>query len=165
MTQYEHQTPEWNCMFCAIVQGSAQTPGIFREDENFMAFLTKYPSTPWNTVVIPKQHFGSDVLAMPDQILQQFIIAAKKVANILENFYPQVGRIGLIMEWTGINHAHIKLIPMHDTWHMKQWIRKQYLSDREDYFTQYPWYLISTDWPEADHDELAQLVAQLRESY
>ena len=59
-----------------------------------------------------KEHYGSDVLKMPDDVLQGFILS-KKVAGILENYFEDVGRVGLIMEGTGIDHAHIKLVPMH----------------------------------------------------
>lgn len=164
MAQYSSHTVQWDCVFCKIVDGTIQTPGIFWEDEYFMAFLSRYPSVEWFTVVIPKQHYGSDVLAMPDDILQQFILEAKKVSNILLNHFDDVGRVWLIMEGTGIDHAHIKLIPMHHTAHMKQGIRKQYLSSREDYFSEYPWYLISTDWPEWDERKLRQLANKLKNS-
>ncbi len=162
MANYQSSTNQWHCIFCEIIKGNIQTPGIFWEDEQFMAFLSTRPSVEWFTVVVPKQHYGSDVLAMPDGILQQFIIAAKKVSNILLNHFEDVGRVGLIMEGTWVDHAHIKLIPMHGTWHMKQWVRKQYLSNREDYFEQYPWYIISSDWPKWDPEKLGELASQLK---
>lgn len=162
MADYLSHTHDWNCIFCKIVDGTISTPGIFREDDQFIAFLSKYPSVEWFTVVIPKQHYGSDCLQLPDNILQQFIVAAKKISEILLNYFDDIGRVWLIMEGTGIDHAHIKLIPMHGTAHMKEWIRKQYLSNREDYFTEYPWYLISTDWPEGNENKLRVLAENLK---
>jgi diadenosine tetraphosphate (Ap4A) HIT family hydrolase len=85
-----------------------------------MARLSPFPNTPGFTAVIPKKHYGSDVLAMPDADLQEFILVAKKIANKLVDYFEDVGRVGLIMEGTGIDHAHIKLMPMHGTGHMKQ---------------------------------------------
>jgi histidine triad (HIT) family protein len=85
-----------------------------------VAFLSIDPNTPGFSLVVPKEHHGSDILKMPDADLQAFILAAKKVAAILESFYEDVGRVGLIMEGTGIDHSHIKLVPMHGTDHMKQ---------------------------------------------
>jgi len=58
---------------------------------------------------------NSDVLSLPDDILQEFILTAKHVSTTLLHHFDDVGRIGLIMEGTGIDHAHIKLIPMHGT--------------------------------------------------
>jgi hypothetical protein len=48
--------------------------------------------------VIPKQHYGSDVLALPNEVLQEFILEAKTVAQLLLDYYDDVGRVGLIME-------------------------------------------------------------------
>jgi histidine triad (HIT) family protein len=53
----------------------------------FMAFLSIDPNTEGFTCVIPKQHYGSDVLKMPDDVLQRFIIASKEVALVLENHF------------------------------------------------------------------------------
>lgn len=158
---YPSSTPDGKCVFCEIVKGAIETPGIFWEDDDCMAFLSTRPNTEWFTVVIPKNHYGSDVLAMPDDILQQFILAAKKVSQILLSHFDDVGRVGVIMEGTGIDHAHIKLFPMHGTGHMKQGIRKQYPSDKNDYFDQYEWYIASNDGPKADPEILKRLAAKL----
>jgi len=45
---------------------------------------------------------------MTDDVLQRFIIASKKVANIFKNYFENSGRVDL-MEGTGIDHAHINL--------------------------------------------------------
>lgn len=162
MADYVSKTEQGNCIFCEIVKGTIQTPGIFWEDEEFMAFLSAWPSVEGFTVVVPKQHYGSDVLAMPDDMLQRFILAAKKVSNMLLAHFEDVGRVGLVMEGTGVDHAHIKLIPMHQTAHMKQGIWKQYLSGRSDYFEKYEGYLISTDGPKGDPEVLKALAEKLR---
>lgn len=162
MAEYKSSTEEGKCIFCEIIAGRIQTPGIFWEDQNFMAFLSTWPSVEGFTVVVPKKHFGSDVLALPDENLQDFIIAAKKVSQILLKGFEDVGRVGLIMEGTGVNHAHIKLIPMHGTEHMKRGEWKQHLSGRSDYFEKYPGYLISTDGPKGDPEKLKALAEKLK---
>ena len=162
MADYKSSTDEGKCIFCEIVNGNIKSPGIFWEDKQFMAFLSTWPSVEGFTVVVPKKHYGSDVLAMPDKILQEFIIAAKKVSKILLDHFENAGRIGLIMEGTGVDHAHIKLIPMHETGHMKKGVWKQYLSGRSDYFEKYEGYLISTDGPKADPEKIANLAKRLR---
>ena len=58
-----------------------------------MAFLTIYPSTEGHTVIVPKEHWGSDVLMMPNEILQDFIVVAKTVATLLTNHFADVGRV------------------------------------------------------------------------
>ena len=163
MANYKSSTNEGKCIFCEIIKGNIQTPGIFYEDNEFMAFLSMWPSVEGFTVVVPKEHHSSDCLAMPDDVLQKFILAAKKVSNILLNYFEDVGRVGLIMEGTGVDHAHIKLVPMHGTDHMKKGIWKQYLSNRSDYFEKYEGYIISTDGPKADPEKLRNLAKKLRD--
>ncbi len=162
MAKYQAYTKDNKCIFCQIANRKFKTPGIFWEDENFMAFLSIYPNTKGFTVVIPKQHFDSDVLAMPNDILTKFVLAAKKVAQILIEYFDDVGRVGLIMEGTGINHAHIKLFPMHGTGYMKQGKWKQIHSRNNKYFTEYEGYISSNDGPRADDTEIKRLANDLR---
>jgi diadenosine tetraphosphate (Ap4A) HIT family hydrolase len=162
MADYPSTTASGACIFCKIITREIGTPGIFWEDENFMAFLSAWPSVEGFTVVVPKTHHGSDVLAMPDAELQEFILAAKHCSQILLRHFTDAGRVGLIMEGTGVDHAHIKLIPMHGTAHMREGIWKQYLSGRSDYFEKYEGYLISTDGPKADPERLRALAEALR---
>jgi histidine triad (HIT) family protein len=162
MANYKSSTDTGKCIFCEIIKGKIQTPGIFWEDKTFMAFLSTWPSTEGFTVVVPKKHYASDVLAMPDPVLKKFIIAGKNVSKILLKHYSDVGRVGLIMEGTGVDHAHIKLIPMHGTEHMKRGEWKQILSNRSDYFKKYEGYLISTDGPKGDLKQLKSLAKKLK---
>lgn len=153
---------EEKCIFCEIVKGNLTTPGIFWEDDEFMCFLTLWPNTEGFSVIIPKKHYGSDVLALPDDVLERFIIASKKVSKILMKHYEDVGRVGLIMEGTGIDHAHIKLIPMHNTKHMREGEWKQYLSEKTEYFEKYEGYITSTEGPRKSDEELRELAGKLK---
>jgi len=162
MAQYDATTKDNKCIFCQIAKGSIKTPGLFWEDEEFMAFLAIDPNTEGFSAVIPKQHYGSDVLKMPDDVLKKFILAAKRVAQILEKYFTDVGRVGLIMEGTGIDHAHIKLVPMHGTEHMKRGEWKQILSGKEFWFDKYEGWISSGSGSMADPQELEKLANKLR---
>jgi len=162
MADYKSSTDEGKCIFCEIVKGNVQTPGIFWEDNEFMAFLSKWPNTEGFTVLIPKEHFGSDALSMPDDKLSRLIIAAKKVAKILTEYFDDVGRVGLITEGTGVNHAHVKLYPMHGTQPLKSGKWEQYHSKIDTFFDIYPGSVASNDGPEADDAELKELAKKLR---
>ena len=93
MADYKSTTSENKCIFCEIIKGNIKTPGIFWEDAGFMAFLSTWPNTKGFTVVVPKDHYGSDVLAMSDNKLSKMILVAKKVSNILIKGFDDVGRV------------------------------------------------------------------------
>lgn len=164
MAKYDSATTEGKCIFCEITSGRI-TPkgnGTIWEDEKFIAWLSPFPSTEGNTVVVPKKHFPSDVLGMPDKDLEELVLAAKKVSQVLIKSFEDVGRVGLIMEGTGINHAHIKLIPMHGTQHLKRGEWKQHLSGKNEYHALYEGYLVSCDGPAADLVKLEALAKRIR---
>jgi len=163
MGTYEARTHDNKCVFCEIIQKN-DPAAIFWADDNHVAFLSIDPNTPGFSLVVPKKHYGSDILKMPDEQLRDFIVAAKKVSGILENFYSDVGRVGLIMEGTGIDHAHIKLIPMHGTEHMKKGEWKQYSSNVEHWFDKYEGWISSAGGPNANMTKLLELTEQLKKS-
>ena len=163
MVSYKARTNENKCPFCEISAGRLQT-ATFWEDSLFMAFLSIDPNTEGFSCVIPKKHFGSDVLKMPDNILQKFIIASKKVSKILEKYYPDVGRVGLIMEGTGIDHAHIKLAPMHGTENLKQGEWKQFLSGKEHWFEKYEGWISSASGPKGNIEKLKKEAEKIKKS-
>lgn len=161
MGNYEPETADQKCIFCEIASGNIPN-ACFWEDDKHVAFLSIDPNTPGFSCVIPKEHFASDVLQMPDESLQEFILAAKKVAALLCDYYPDVGRVGLVMEGTGINHAHIKLVPMHGTEHMKKGEWKQYQSNQEHWFNKYEGWISSAGGPMADREVLLKETETIR---
>jgi len=164
LAKYNSTTDKGRCIFCEIAQKHIppRGNGLIYEDTNYMAWLSPFPNTTGFTIVIPKKHFGSDVLAMPDLELKEFVLVAKKISKILVKYFKDVGRVGLIMEGTGVDHAHIKLIPMHGTEHMKKGEWKQYLSTRSDFFEKYEGYIMSNDGPEADSINLEKLAVAIK---
>ncbi len=162
MAQYNSKTKEGKCIFCEIVKGKIKAKGIFWQNKTHMAFLTPFPNTEGFTVVMPKKHFGSDVLNMPDKDLKELVLASKKVSEILMNYFKDVGRVGLMMEGTGIDHAHTKLFPMHGTEHMKKGIWKQYLDTGGKFFKKYEGYITSIEGPKISDKKLINLANKLK---
>ena len=162
MAQYRSHTEEGECIFCKIAEGSFHTPGIFWENDKYMAFLSIYPNTEGFSIVMPKSHWPSDVLALPDDELQKLILATKEVNKILLETMDDVGRIGLIMEGTGINHAHIKLFPMHGTEHLKKGQWRQYRSDIDKFYGNYEGYFCTNDGPRASDEAIERMANRLR---
>ncbi len=164
MAEYPATTKDNKCIFCEIVSGALETPGIFWENDEFMAVLAIDPNTEGFTSIIPKQHYGSDVLKMPDDVLSRFILASKEVSQILEKYFEDVGRVGVLMEGTGIDHAHIKLMPLHGTQDLKNGEWKQYFCDQELWFDKYEGWIASAGGPIAEVSKLKTLAEGLIKS-
>ena len=132
------------------------------EDEKHLAFLTIFPNTKGATVVITKEHHGSSAFEQSDTVLQELIIATKQTANILTNYFEDVGRCGMVFEGFGVDHLHAKLYPLHGT-NSAEWQPIESKKNNE-YFETYPGYICSNDSDMADAEELANLAKKIRES-
>jgi len=110
--------------------------------------------------VITKKHYPSYAFDLSDKVLTDLIIAAKKVAKLLDSKLDDVGRTGLILEGFGVNHLHVKLFPMHGT-KMKKW--KPIESEVNKYFHKYEGYISSHDYKRANDKTLAKLAKKIKE--
>src|SRR3972149_2348557 len=147
------------CIFCAIVRGQAPCHKIW-EDEKHLAFLSIFPNTEGFSIVITKQHYPSYAFDADDGILKDLVLAAKKVAKLIDAKLEDVGRTGMIFEGFGIDHLHAKLFPMHGT-KMSEW--KPLKSNVDKYFEKYEGYISSHDYKRADDGKLSELAKKLRE--
>jgi diadenosine tetraphosphate (Ap4A) HIT family hydrolase len=88
MTKGKALTKKENCIFCKIAAKEIMPlgEGIIFEDAKYLAWLSPFPNTEGFAVVIPKKHYTSDVLAMPNKKLQEFVLTAKKVSQLLLSF-------------------------------------------------------------------------------
>jgi histidine triad (HIT) family protein len=149
------------CVFCKIVNGKTPCHKIW-EDEKHLAFLSIFPNTPGFSVVITKQHYPSYAFHLPDDVLQDLILAVKQVALLLDEKLEDVGRTGMFFEGFGVDHVHAKLFPMHGTAHMKEW--RPLSIHLEKYFEHYEGYLSSHDYQRAGDQALAALARKIREA-
>lgn len=147
------------CVFCKIVKGELPCHKIW-EDEKHLAFLSDHPNTLGFSVVITKKHHPSYVFDLPDKVLNEIVIASKKVAKLLDKKLEDVGRTGMIFEGFGVDHVHVKLVPMHGT-NIKKW--KPILSKIDHTFKKYEGYISSHSAKKADNKELAKLAKKIRE--
>lgn len=148
-----------DCLFCKIVQGEIPSYKVW-EDEKHLAFLTIFPNTPGFTVVIVKEHYDSYAFDLPENVLTDLVLAAKKVGKLIDSKFEDVGRTGMIFEGLGVNHVHAKLFPMHGT-KMDEW--KALTSGNKTFFDLYPGYISSHDGPRADDAWLAEIAKKIRE--
>jgi hypothetical protein len=71
-------------------------------------------------------------------------------------------RVGLMMEGTGINHAHIKLMPLHGTQSLKKGAWKQFLSGKRFWFDKYEGWISSGGGALADPQKLKKLADRIK---
>jgi len=144
-----------NCIFCKIVKGEIES-AKFWEDRDFMAILDINPNTKGMALILSKKHYDSYVFDMPEEEYKKFFIAAKKVVNILEKGLG-MQRIALVMEGMGINHAHIKLYPLHG---VNEKFKEMWASEKV-FFDKYEGYISTQLGPKADKKELRKLAEKL----
>ena len=100
-----------DCVFCKIIRKKLPCHKIY-EDEKHLAFLSIFPNTEGFSVVVTKKHYPSYAFDLPDDVLKDLIIAAKKVAKLLDSKLKDVGRTGMIFEGFGVDHVHVHLVPI-----------------------------------------------------
>jgi histidine triad (HIT) family protein len=151
-----HMEP--NCIFCKIVSGEVPSHRVW-EDEQHIAFLSIFPNTEGFTVVTTKTHYPSYAFDLPEHVLSALVLAARKVAKLLDAKLADVGRTAMVFEGEGVEHAHAKLIPMHGT-KDPSWAPTGPRPTR--YFETYPGYLSTHDGARADDAKLADLAKRIR---
>ena|SRR3989344_5546073 len=147
-----------DCIFCKIVKGEIESIKIW-EDEKFVAILDVNPNTKGMTLVLTKEHYDSYAFDMPAELYSEFMMVSKKVAKMLEKGL-RVARVSMVMEGMGINHAHIKLYPLHG---VNEKFEEMWAKERI-YFEKYEGYLSTQLGPQADLKELKKLAEEIKQS-
>jgi diadenosine tetraphosphate (Ap4A) HIT family hydrolase len=145
-----------DCIFCKIIAGEIPSVKVW-EDDNYLAILDIFPNTLGLTLVVPKKHHDSYIMDMDDKEYQDYFLAAKKVAKIVEKGLNVV-RTAVVMEGTGVNHAHIKIFPLHGLQNKDQGFE----AGPKAFFDKYPGYLTTWMGMQADLNSLNQIAAQIR---
>ncbi len=145
-----------NCLFCRISAGSEKAWRVW-EDEGHLAVLTPFPSVVGFTVVLTKAHRPSYVFDLNDGDFQGLFLAAREVGKLLDRALG-VQRTALMAEGMGVDHAHLKLMPLYGipdgTW-------SPMTSELKVVYQRYQGYISSHDGvrvPDADLDAIATRV-------
>jgi diadenosine tetraphosphate (Ap4A) HIT family hydrolase len=145
-----------NCIFCKIANGESPCFKIWENDE-FLAFLDINPNVKWQTLLVPKQHYDSDLFLINDEkFYWRLISATNEVVDMLKKSL-KVQRVWMIMEWMGVNHLHLKLYPMYGLW--EGWTVNE--CPGHVFFETYPWYLTTQMWDTANMEELWKIQVQI----
>lgn len=145
------------CIFCKIIKEEIDAARVW-EDDKFLAILDVFPNTKGMTLVIPKEHHDTYIGGIPDTVFSEFLLAAKKVAKILEKAFD-VKKVAFVIEGTGVNHAHVKLYPLRgseeefkDTWPTSKVC-----------FEKYEGYVSTQHGPQADLNELKKIAEKIKQ--
>ena len=145
-----------DCIFCQIVSGEMGAHVVWQDDFH-MAFLTPYPNTLGFTVVITKAHLSSYIVNLEPSVYEGLWHAAKEVALILDKALD-TNRCAFIAEGMGVDHAHIKVVPLHGV--PKEW--KAFLSSKKEYHETYQGFVCSADGPRMPELALRRLAETIR---
>jgi len=140
-----------DCIFCKIVKNEIPSHKIY-EDENFIAILDIFPNTKGMTLVLTKDHYDSYAADMDDEIYSRFFLTAKKISKLLDEKLG-VRRTALVMEGMGINHAHIKLYPLHGL--ESDFV--EMIPEENIFFDKYKGFITTQLGPKAADEELAKV--------
>ena len=145
-----------DCIFCKIANQESPSFKI-RENDEFMAFLDIMPNVKWQTLLIPKQHYESDMFLIDDEkFFGRLMIAAKEVIDMLKKSL-KIERVWMIMEGMWVNHLHLKLYPMYGLG--ENWEPNEFHS--HVFFDKYPWYLTTQMGDKANMEELWAIQVQI----
>jgi len=147
-----------DCIFCKIVKGEIDSVKIWEDDE-FLAILDIMPNTKGMTLVLTKKHYGSYAFDMPENEYKRFMSASKKVAKILERGLD-VTRVAMVMEGMGIDHAHIKLYPLHG---VKEKFKEMWAKEKI-FFDKYEGYISTQTGEKVDIKELKKLAEEIKQN-
>ena len=151
----DNKTYNNECIFCKIVKGEIPSFKIY-EDDSFIAILDIFPNTKGMTLVIPKAHFNSYAFEMNDIDYTDFMLAARKVGLMMDEKLG-VKRTAMVMEGMGVNHAHIKLYPMHGLFNKYESIVPTDTNNNKVFFEKYDGYITTLLGPKASDESLEEL--------
>jgi len=146
-----------DCIFCKIVKNEIASHKI-SENKDFLAILDINPNTLGVTLVLTKKHYPSYVFKMDNKKYSEFLLFTKKVAKLLDKKL-KVKRTAMIMEGMGINHAHIKLYPLHG---LKKEFKETWYP-RKIFFKKYRGYISTQIGPRMNDKKLRKIADKLKE--
>ena len=97
-------------IFTKIIKGEIPCHKVY-EDDKTLAFLDIHPIQPGMTLVVPKLQI-ENFADLPAEDYAALWQTVKKVAQHLQQAFPDKKRIGVQVEGLDVPHVHVKLIPI-----------------------------------------------------
>lgn len=99
-------------LFEKIIEGTIPSYKVY-EDEHFYAFLDINPLAKGHTLLVPKLPVDY-IFDLPQDTYSALMQCARRVAGAIEKAVPCT-RIGIAVVGLEVPHAHIHLIPLHQS--------------------------------------------------
>lgn len=115
-------------IFTKIVKGEIPCYKV-AEDENFFAFLDISPIAKGHVLVITKLQ-NDYIFDLPDELLGQMMVFAKKVAIGIKKAIP-CNRVGVAVIGIDVPHNHIHLVPINGVGDLNFKAERVKLTDEE----------------------------------
>ena len=121
-----------NCIFCEIVQGKKDGYFIY-EDENYVAFLDKYPIDTGHSLVMPREHFEKITDMTAEKVGELFSKIPKIAKAIIEatkaDAFSVAQNNGRAAKQI-VPHVHIHIIPRYES-RETIWTRREIAKENE----------------------------------
>lgn len=121
-----------NCIFCEIVQGKKDGHFIY-EDENYVAFLDKYPIDTGHSLVMPREHFEKITDMTAEKVGELFSKIPKIAKAIIEatkaDAFSVAQNNGRAAKQI-VPHVHIHIIPRYES-RETIWTRREIAKENE----------------------------------
>lgn len=115
-------------IFTKIIKGEIPCYKV-AEDENFFAFLDISPIAKGHVLVVTKLQ-NDYIFDLPDELLGQMMVFAKKVAVGLKKAIP-CNRVGVAVIGIDVPHNHIHLVPINGVGDLNFKAERVKLTDEE----------------------------------
>jgi len=121
-----------NCIFCEIVQGKKVGHFIY-EDENYVAFLDKYPIDTGHSLVMPREHFEKITDMTAEKVGELFSKIPKIAKAVIEatkaDAFSVAQNNGRAAKQI-VPHVHIHIIPRYES-RETIWTRREIPKENE----------------------------------
>ncbi len=121
-----------NCIFCEIVQGKKDGHFIY-EDENYVAFLDKYPIDTGHSLVMPREHFEKITNMTAEKVGELFSKIPKISKAVIEatkaDAFSVAQNNGRAAKQI-VPHVHIHIIPRYES-RETIWTRREIAKENE----------------------------------
>jgi len=119
-----------DCIFCKIVAWDIPSVKIWENDQ-FIALLDAFPACKGQTLVLPKQHYHSDIFLMDTDVYSSLMLATKEVVELMKKWL-WIDRVGMVVEWLQVPHAHVKLYPFRWWKSFEWWLTSHTMADMNE---------------------------------